>query len=129
MILHPVACGLAFIAFLLTTGGRTIAATLTGSLVALLTWVLVLISLAVDFTAFGVIKHKVNDQANEALPTAEFGSALWCLVAAFVLHTLAIGLLGLGCVGALRARRDDNKRQTAAAAKKEEGRKKVFGFI
>jgi hypothetical protein len=53
MILHPIACGLAFIAFLLALGAGVIGS-LLGALVAALAWVLTLIVMAIDFTLFGV---------------------------------------------------------------------------
>ena len=57
MILHPIACGIAFIAFLLSLGAGVIGSVL-GALVAFIAWVLTLVVMAVDFTLFGV-RHTI----------------------------------------------------------------------
>lgn len=53
MILHPIACGLAFIAFLLALGAGVFGSVLSAA-VAGLAWLLTLIAMAVDFSLFGV---------------------------------------------------------------------------
>lgn len=53
MILHPIACGVAFIAFLLSVGAGVVGS-LLGALVAGLAWILTLVVMAIDFTLFGV---------------------------------------------------------------------------
>ena len=51
-VLHPVACGLAFIAGLLAIGG--VVGGLLGSLVAIVAWLLAVVVMAIDFAAFDV---------------------------------------------------------------------------
>jgi len=53
MILHPIACGIAFIAFLLSLGAGVVGS-LLGALVAGLAFILTLIVMATDFACFGV---------------------------------------------------------------------------
>lgn len=53
MILHPIACGIAFIAFLLSLGAGVVGS-LLGALVAALAFILTLIVMATDFACFGV---------------------------------------------------------------------------
>ena len=53
MILHPIACAVAFIAFALSCGAGVVGS-LLGALVALLAWVLTLVVMAIDFSLFGV---------------------------------------------------------------------------
>ena len=53
MVLHPIACALAFIAFLLSLEAGVIGS-LLGAIVAAIAWVLTLIVMATDFTLFGV---------------------------------------------------------------------------
>ena len=53
MVLHPIACAIAFIAFLLSLGAGVVGS-LLGALVAFIAWILTLIVMAVDFTLFGV---------------------------------------------------------------------------
>lgn len=53
MILHPIACAFAFIAFALSCGAGVVGS-LLGALVAALAWVLTLVVMAIDFSLFGV---------------------------------------------------------------------------
>ena len=53
MILHPVACALAFAAFLLSCGAGVVGS-LLGAAVGALAWVLALVVMAIDFSIFGV---------------------------------------------------------------------------
>lgn len=134
MILHPIACGLAFIAFLTTLGGRTIMSSVSGSLVAGLTWILELVSLVVDFTAFGIIRHEVNDQTSGPLPKAQFGNAMWCLVASFIFLNGGMFIIGMSFLGAFKEKRADSKRATEAQAASngaatEKKKKKRFGIF
>lgn len=131
MILHPIACGLAFIAFLASLDGRTITSSVSGTLVTLLTWTLVLVSLAVDFAAFGIIKHDVNSQASGVFPTAKFGSAAWCLVASFILLSAAIVVVGMSFFGALKDKRGERKRvtETQMPSTTATSKKKRFGIF
>ena len=110
-------------------GGRTLAAAFWGASVALLTWVLVLASLAVDFAAFVVIRKHVQDKADrEAFPSAQYGTALWCVVGAFALQSASIVLLGIGSFGAWKDSREDKRRTTLEAARHEEDKKKTWVF-
>lgn len=53
MILHPIACVVAFIAFLLALGAGIVGSVL-GAVVAAIAWLITLVAMAVDFTLFGV---------------------------------------------------------------------------
>ena len=53
MILHPIACAVAFIAFALSCGAGVVGS-LLGAMVAALAWILTLVVMAVDFSLFGV---------------------------------------------------------------------------
>ena len=53
MVLHPIACALAFVAFALSCGAGVIGS-LLGAATAALAWVLTLIVMAIDFSLFGV---------------------------------------------------------------------------
>lgn len=59
MVLHPVACGLAFIAFLLAAGSGVIGA-VAAALVTAVTWIVTIVVMCTDFVAFGIIKRHVN---------------------------------------------------------------------
>lgn len=126
MVLHPIECGLAFIAFLMSLGSG-ILGSFAGAMVALVAWVLTLISLAIDFTLFGVIHHHVNDDGSGSKAT--FGSAIWCLVAAFVCLFFGMIIVFFTCC----ANRREKKKQSRVT--KEESydspprRKKRFGLF
>ena len=51
-ILHPIACGLAFIAAVVASCGFV--GSLVGSIIAVLAWIITLVVMAIDFAAFGV---------------------------------------------------------------------------
>jgi hypothetical protein len=59
MILHPIACGVAFIAWIVSIGAGMIGP-LFGVLAALMAWILCLIVMATDFSLFGILRHHVN---------------------------------------------------------------------
>ncbi|KAK5709257.1 hypothetical protein LTR17_019937 [Elasticomyces elasticus] len=88
MVLHPIVCGLSFLAFLAALGSGVIGS-LVGAFIAFVAWVLVLVALAVDFSIFGVIRSHVNNDRSGI--HASFGSGIWLLLASFV--TLFFGML------------------------------------
>lgn len=51
-VLHPVACGLAFIAGVCALGG--VVGGLFGTMIAAVAWIITLVVMAIDFAAFGV---------------------------------------------------------------------------
>lgn len=51
-ILHPIACGMAFIAGLLAIGG--VIGSLLGTMVAIVAWLVTVVVMAIDFAVFGV---------------------------------------------------------------------------
>lgn len=53
MVLHPIACAVAFLAFGLSLGAGVVGSVL-GALVAFVAWVVTVVVMAVDFSLFGV---------------------------------------------------------------------------
>lgn len=51
-ILHPIACGLTFIAALVAVGG--VVGSLVGTILGVLAWILTVVVMAIDFAIFGV---------------------------------------------------------------------------
>jgi amino acid transporter len=123
MILHPIACGVAFVAWLLSIGGAVVGS-LFGVLAALVAWVLCLIVMATDFSLFGILRHHVNHDRSGS--RAEFGPAMWCLCVAFVLLFFAMIIVTLTCFSARR-----EKRKAVAGQKEARAvpRKKRFGLF
>jgi len=105
MILHPIVCGMAFIAFLLALGSG-ICGALLASLVSALTWALSVVVLATDFTLFGIIKNHVNGNKDKSGSSAKFGVAIWTLLAAMILLFFATFIVLFTCFSARRHRND-----------------------
>ena len=127
MVLHPVECGITFIAFLLSCGSG-IVGSFVGAMVALLAWVLTLISLAVDFSLFGIVHHKVNEDNSGS--HAYFGIGMWTLLAAFVCLFFGMIIVFFTCCA---NRREKKRNQTNHTHKVEESspprRRKKFGLF
>lgn len=81
MILHPIACGFAFIAFFLAIGSG-FCGSFFASLVSALTFVLTLVVMATDFVAFGIIKNAVNNDGSGS--NAYYSVGMWTLLAAMI---------------------------------------------
>jgi len=79
-VLHPVACGLAFIAALCSLGGAF--GSLIGSIIAVIAWMITLVVMVIDFVAFGVIKHHVNKDGSGS--RAYYSVGMWTCLAAMV---------------------------------------------
>jgi len=81
MILHPIGCGVAFIAFLLALGAGFIGS-IFAAIVAALAWIITVVVMAIDFALFAIIKHHVNDDGTGS--HAKYGPAMWTTVAAMI---------------------------------------------
>lgn len=88
MILHPVACGLAFIAFLLALGAGFFGS-IMAALVAAITWIVTVVVMATDFALFGTIKNHVNSDGSGS--NAYYSTGMWTILAAMI--TLFLGSL------------------------------------
>ena len=128
MVLHPVACGLAFVAFLVSLGAGVVGS-LVGAFVAFIAWILTLVSLAADFSLFGIIRHHVNRDKSGS--HAYFGRGIWLLLVAFV--TLFFGMLIVfgTCCSAHREKKKKMKNEDypASDANGAPRRKKKFGIF
>lgn len=129
MVLHPIACGVAFIAFLLSIGGG-IVSSLAGAIAAALALLLTVIVMATDLTVFGILKNHVNDDRSAS--TAHFGDAIWLLVSSFILLFLGMCIVFLTCCV---SRREKNRKQArsremaSTPVEKKKKKKKRFGFF
>lgn len=95
LILHPIAAGLTFLAFLLCLG-TSILGSFVASLFSFLAFVATLIAMACDFAAFGIIKHAVNSRGPNNIE-ARWGPAVWCILVAAVLTLIATVLVFVTC--------------------------------
>lgn len=113
MVLHPVACGLAFIAFLLALGAGVFGA-LLAAMVAAVAWVVTVVVMAVDFTLFGIIKHKVNEDGSGS--KAHYSVGMWTVLAAMICLFLATFVVLFTCFSArLHKKRARNAHNSKAA--------------
>jgi hypothetical protein len=99
MVLHPIACGVTFIAFLVSIAGGLVGS-LAGALTAFVAWILTIVVLATDFTLFGVVRNHINHDKTDT--KAYFGSAMWMLVASFMMLGLGMAIVFFTCCAARR---------------------------
>jgi len=97
MILHPIACGLAFIAFLLALGSG-ICGALLASFVSAITFIITIVVMACDFVAFGIIKNKVNNDGSGS--HAFYSVGMWTILAAMILLFFATFIVFFTCFSA-----------------------------
>jgi uncharacterized membrane protein len=111
MVLHPVACVLSFIAFLLALGSGFIGAIFAAA-VSTLAFIVTVVVMACDFVLFGIVRNKVNGN-REGDSTAEWSVGIWTILAAMILLFLATVIVLLTCcskrIHDKRARRNTGK--------------------
>jgi len=104
-VLHPIAAGLNFIAFMLALGAGLVGS-LLASLVALLAFLVTAVACVLDFVAFAIVRNKVNDD-DRTFVRASYGSAAWCLLAAAICSLIGSAVVFLTCCsGRLRKHRE-----------------------
>ncbi|KAI0134433.1 pali-domain-containing protein [Xylariales sp. AK1849] len=107
-VLHPVACVLSFIAFLLALGAGIVGSFLA-ALVALLAFLVTLVVLITDFVGFAILKNAVNSVVGSNAH-AEFGAAAWTLLASAICNLLATVVVFFTCCSArLHKKRNTTK--------------------
>ncbi|KAH6985985.1 actin cortical patch SUR7/pH-response regulator pali [Ilyonectria sp. MPI-CAGE-AT-0026] len=110
MVLHPVATGLCFIAFILCLGAGTLGS-FVASLVSALACLVTVVVLACDFVAFGIIKRKVNDSSTGS--SASWSAGIWLvLVSAILALAATVVVFFTCCAGRSRRRRESGKMGT-----------------
>lgn len=95
MILHPIACGLAFIAFLLALGAGCCGSILA-SVISFFAWLITLIVMACDFASFGIIKNNVNSDGTGS--NAYYSIGMWTILVAMICLFFATFLVLFTCV-------------------------------
>lgn len=95
MILHPVACGVMFIAFLLALGAGLIGSFLA-ALVSGIAFIIALVAMACDFALFGIIKNHVNGDGSGS--HAYFSVGIWCILAAMIAGFLGAVVVFVTCL-------------------------------
>lgn len=95
LILHPIACAVAFLSFLTALASHRIGF-LFSSLIAFVATVITLVALIIDFVNFGTIHHHVNGSDGPG-HGAHWSTAIWLVVAAFILLVLGSVTVICGC--------------------------------
>lgn len=98
MILHPIACGLNFIAFLLALGAGVLGS-LFASLVALIAFLATAIACIIDFVLFSIIRSNVNDN-ERAGSDASYGAAAWTTLVSAVCSLVGAVVVFFACCSA-----------------------------
>jgi uncharacterized membrane protein len=106
MILHPIVCGLAFIAFLLALGSGVCGA-LLASLVSALTWVLTVVVMATDFVWIGIVRDHINNHSKDKSGSkAKFGVGIWLELVAMIILFFATFIVLFTCFSARHHKHD-----------------------
>jgi len=104
-VLHPVTCGIAFIAFLFALGAGW-CGSIFAAFIAAVGWIVTLVVMVTDFVAWGIVKDKVNGDGTGA--HAQFSTAIWTvLVATVCLFFGAFIVLFTCCSARLHDRRSN----------------------
>jgi hypothetical protein len=129
MILHPIACGLAFIAFLVSAGAGFLGSFLA-SMVAFVAWLVTLVIMTIDLTVFGVraflrvqhayyngplmrllvqiLRNHIN--SNNTGNYAEYSTGMWTCIAAMASLFLGSMIVLFTCCSARRVSEKERRR-------------------
>ena len=113
MVLHPIACGLNFIAFILALGAGFVGSFLA-SMVALLAFLVTCAIMIIDFVLFAIIRSNVNDNGTDS--RAEYGAAAWTTLVSAICSLLGTLVLFFTCCSARM-----HRRRAAVAPKNDYG--------
>jgi len=97
-VLHPVACGLAFIAGFCAIGGWI--GSLIATIIAILAWIITLVVMVIDFVVFGIIKNHVNKDGSGS--HAYYSIGMWTTLAAMILLFLGTIIVFFTCCAGRR---------------------------
>jgi type IV secretory pathway VirB3-like protein len=104
MVLHPIACGLNFIAFLLALGAGMVGSFLA-SLVALLAFLTTAVACIIDFVLFSIVKSNVNDRGYTTGTGAYYGAAAWTILVSAICSLVGAVVVFFTCCSARMHRR------------------------
>lgn len=103
MILHPVACGLAFIAFLLALGAGVCGA-IFAAMVSAVTWLITVVVMSCDFALFGIIKNHINKDGSGS--HAYYSVGMWTTLAAMICLFFGTFVVLFTCLSSRMHRKD-----------------------
>jgi len=123
MILHPIACAIAFIAFLLALGAGVIGSVFS-ALVAAVAWLVTLVIMAIDFALFGIIKNHVNSDGSGS--HAKYGPAMWTCLAAMICLFFGMIIVFFTCFSSRMQRRNTSKAAESGYVGRMGGRRRFW---
>ena len=106
MVLHAVATGLCFIAFLLCVGAGIVGA-IVASLFSALSFIVTVVVLITDFVAFSVVKHDINDNG---VSHASWSSGIWLVLVAAVFTLVGTLVVFTTCCCARKNKHKEHER-------------------
>lgn len=100
MILHPIATGISFIAFLFALGAGFIGSFLA-AIVAVLAFLVTIVAMIIDFVLFGILKHHINDSSDDQSGShARYSVAIWTILAAAICLLIGAVIVFFTCCSA-----------------------------
>jgi type IV secretory pathway VirB3-like protein len=121
MILHPIACGLNFIAFLLALGAGMIGSFLA-SMVALLAFLTTAVACIIDFVMFSIVRTNINDRGAATGTGAYYGAAAWTILVSAICSLIGAVVVFFTCCSARLHRRRGTTHKTEYASPPRRGR-------
>lgn len=115
MILHPLACVLAFFAFA-ASAASSVCGAIVAMMLAMSTFLLTIIAMACDFAWARLIRSRVNDN-NFQGSTAEYRECIWFVLVSALFTLIASMLLLVSCCSS----RNRNREKTTTS-----GRRRFF---
>lgn len=107
MILHPIVLGMSFLSFLLALGAGVLGSFLA-AMVSLLTFLVTLVALVIDFVLFAVVKEHINEtKYDQAGSYAQYGIGIWTILAASVCSLLGAIIVFFTCCSQRMSRNRD----------------------
>jgi uncharacterized membrane protein len=104
MVLHPVSCGLNFIAFMLALGAGVVGS-LLASLVAAVAFIVTLVIMIIDFVLFSIVKSNIHDDGTGA--HAYYASAAWTILVSAICSLIGTIIVFFTCCSSRLHRRRD----------------------
>lgn len=101
-ILHPIACGIAFLSFLIALCSDRLGF-LFAAFIALLAFIVSLVAMIIDFVVFGLVKHEINKNTSA---DADFAAAIWLVLAATIILFFSTFVVCFSCCTNRRRVRD-----------------------
>ncbi|ORX35120.1 SUR7/PalI family-domain-containing protein [Kockovaella imperatae] len=93
LILHPIAMGIAFIAFLITLVSDHVGF-IFAAFITFLAFIVSLVAMIIDFAVFGIVKREVNDHTNAV---AKYGVTTWLTLAATIVLFFSVFIVFFSC--------------------------------